>query len=1084
MKKWLLGFACVGLLATAAMDAMGGLIISQYYEGTSNNKWIEIYNPGPGSVDLIGGGYRLGRWDNLSAEAWKTGTAPNGTIILTNVVSLAAGDTYLVKNGSATLPAYATAEQSSGAMTFNENDSVVLYTGATYDFANVVDAFGMGVAFSNAIDRSYVRKNTITAGVNTDFNAADWDEFTLAAVESAAATSNEYLGYHNTGGGGGSTSVYFFASAAAVDENAGTYQVTVYKSVAEGDMAGTVTLSGTAAEGIGADYTIDTTNFTLNGTTTSAVLTVTINDDGDSEAAETIVMDLANVTGAATGSPSTFTLTINASDIASHTIAIVTNTPADGTVTTTPAGTAAEGQTVTITATPVDGYRVASIVVVDGAANPVAVAGNTFVMPTSDATVTVTFEVYDAPSAIIDFEDYSASSYIGHVYSNAATHSAFYMTNVVSSSLANDRTIDAKSARFYNYRSSGSAAIMQQIGAFTSPVSKISFWYADYGTDTAASFKVQVSANGTDWTDVGDAAYDPAGTTMVESVISSLPANTIFLQFTTLGTSAQRVNIDNIGLWYGTATYGVTFDKTEGFTIDQGTLTAIVATAANGTAPYAYSWSSTLGEGYRTSESNVFTILTSATNGNYSATVVATDSDAPAKSVTNTINFSVVPPAAKYPIAISTNPVVGGTVTTIPAGEAEAGQTVAIAATPASGFVVGAITATESGGGTALPIVGNSFVMTNAGVMVSVTFDAFVPKSLIISEVADPSDNANARFVEIYNAGASSIDLAAGTWYLARQANGGATWGNIALTGTVAAGSTYIVAGNASNYLAAYPAAPVPNQASGNIDGNGNDGYFLYSGGKNTNGMLEDAYGVVNQDGSSNAWYYADRRAYRNAGVVQGNPTWTASEWTIPASAAVADMTPGVHPEGAVPLSVSVDKTNGFTVIAGGTDAITATAANGNPPYTYAWITDMAPGGYTNLNNVFTITAAAPTGSFFATVVAMDSLLAAASNTVTFSVVGGGGGDVWTIGDGTSGSDMFYTTSNRTITIIMPTNYGLYAVYGTDSSSAGLNNLGQGGLTPLAPGLDYTWTPASRTVSILSGVTNRRVFRIGATNSP
>ena len=100
---------------------------------------------------------------------------------------------------------------------------------------------------------------------------------------------------------------------------------------------------------------------------------------------------------------------------------------------------------------------------------------------------------------------------------------------------------------------------------------------------------------------------------------------------------------------------------------------------------------------------------------------------------------------------------------------------------------------------------------------------------------------------------------------------------------------------------------------------------------------------------------------------------------------------------------------------------------------------------------------------------------------MSFSVVGGGGG-VWQIGDGTSGGSMFYSTSNQNIVIVLPTNYNLVAVYGTDPSAVGLNNLGQGGLAPLTPGLDYTWTPASRTVSVLSGATNRRVLRIGASS--
>ena len=176
----------------------GGLIISQYYEGASDNKWIELYNASGVAIDLAAGGYRLGSWNNANREAWKTGGTPGNSSALTGTVP--AGGTHLIKNTKAALPSYATANESSAACGFNGDDSVVLYTGATYAFANVVDAFGMTA--NAAQDKSFVRKNTITTGVNTDFNAADWDEFTPDTVDSATTGNNEYLGYHSVSGGG------------------------------------------------------------------------------------------------------------------------------------------------------------------------------------------------------------------------------------------------------------------------------------------------------------------------------------------------------------------------------------------------------------------------------------------------------------------------------------------------------------------------------------------------------------------------------------------------------------------------------------------------------------------------------------------------------------------------------------------------------------------------------------------------------------------------------------------------------------------------------------------------------------------
>lgn len=450
----------------------------------------------------------------------------------------------------------------------------------------------------------------------------------------------------------------------------------------------------------------------------------------------------------------------------------------------------------------------------------------------------------------------------------------------------------------------------------------------------------------------------------------------------TIGTYNNANNQTYIESLRGPAVFGVTFDQTSGFTIEQGTSDVITAAAANGVAPYGYSWTSTLGESYRTADNAQLTILATAPIGDYSAQVIATDSDTPAKSVTNSLNFSVVAPAVKYAIAIT--PATNGTVTTTPATEAEAGQTVAINATPAGGYVVDAYSVV---GADSTPIgSSSSFTMPTQAVTVTVTFKVHAGSALIISEVADPSDNANARFVELYNAGASSINLADGKWYLARQIGGGATIDDIALTGTVAAAGTYVISTTATNFVAAYPAAPAPNQFNGNISGNGDDGYFLYSGGKHTNGVLEDAAGVLNEDGTGKPWEYTDRRAARNAGVTAGNPTWTASEWTIPASAGVADMTPGVHPDGAAVFGVTFNKTDGFAVEQGSSDAIIATAANGTAPYAYTWSSTLGSSYYTTNAGTFTILATAPIGGYTSTVVAADSAAQSATNSLTFSV--------------------------------------------------------------------------------------------------
>ena len=862
---------------------------------------------------------------------------------------------WIVRNGTATSNLSFVVEESDDGSTYGAV--------ATYAYADLPTSAATG-GRTNALSASsrYARFNYVLkpSGCNV-------------GIDGVAISA---------GSGVVTTNVKFTASAAAVDETPGTYAVTVIKTVASGDVSGSVALSGTATEGAGADYTVDTTNFTMNGATTSATFTVTINDDADQETAETVILTLAGVTGGGVASPSVFTLTINANDVASHAIAITP--PTNGTVTTSPTNTAQEGATVTITATPAGGYRVASIAVVDGSATPVTVTGNTFVMPASDVTVTVLFETYAAPDVVIDFEDYTGT-YGSNNYSAGGT--TWALTNAYSGNTVDDARNGTKSGRFENNRGgAGHPAIMMQTAAFAQPITKINFWYANYGVNDGGAFKVQVSSDGSSWTDVGAAEYNPSSKTLVEGVIDVIPANMTYAQIVTTTGSAQRVNIDDVGFYFGAAIFGVTFDKSSGFTVEQGASDAITATAANGTAPYGYSWSSSLGGAYYAASNNVFTILATAPIGDYSAQVIATDATAAA--VTNTINFSVVAPVVKYGIAIVTNAPANGTVTTTPATEAAAGATVTVNATPAGGYALQSIAVVDEAMNP-VTVTGTTFTMPASAVTVTATFAEHTGSSLIISEVADPSDNANARFVELYNAGGSSIDLAAGTWFLCKQVNGGTTWDEVALTGTVAAGSTYVIAFSTTNYTAAYPTAPAPNQANGNVSGNGDDAYFLFSGGRHTNGVMEDALGVLDQDGTGMAWEYLDRRAVRQTAVTAGNPTWTASEWTIPTAAGVADMTPGVHPEGAAVFGVTFNKTSGFTVEQGASDAITATAANGTAPYGYSWSSSLGGAYYAASGNVFTILATAPVGDYSAQVIATDSSAPTQSvtNSLNFSVV-------------------------------------------------------------------------------------------------
>ena len=104
-------------LVTLSSSAYAELFISEYIEGSSNNKAIEIYNPGAAAVDLGAGSYALQYYFNGNGS-------PGLTIVLTG--SVAGGDVHVVAHGSAAAAILAEADQTNGSGWYNGDDAVVL----------------------------------------------------------------------------------------------------------------------------------------------------------------------------------------------------------------------------------------------------------------------------------------------------------------------------------------------------------------------------------------------------------------------------------------------------------------------------------------------------------------------------------------------------------------------------------------------------------------------------------------------------------------------------------------------------------------------------------------------------------------------------------------------------------------------------------------------------------------------------------------------------------------------------------------------------------------------------------------------
>ena len=188
----------VSAVALIALSFAGGanaasteLFFSEYIEGSSNNKALEIHNGTGTPINLATEGYSVQMFFNGSASAGLT-------VNLTG--SVAAGDVYVLAHSSAVAAILAQADQTNGAGWFNGDDAVVLRKGTT-----IIDAIGQigldpgsewGSGLTSTADNTLRRKSSITQGDTNGSDAFDpaveWDGF--------AQDTFDGLGSHTTDG--------------------------------------------------------------------------------------------------------------------------------------------------------------------------------------------------------------------------------------------------------------------------------------------------------------------------------------------------------------------------------------------------------------------------------------------------------------------------------------------------------------------------------------------------------------------------------------------------------------------------------------------------------------------------------------------------------------------------------------------------------------------------------------------------------------------------------------------------------------------------------------------------------------------
>jgi predicted extracellular nuclease/endonuclease I len=257
------GLGCSGEVACGGSG--GGntntttIMITEYVEGSSNNKAVEITNMSSEAIDMAAGNYKLALFGNGDTTEHET-----RKILLTGMLD--AGASYVVYNASAAAEfQFPDAGAESELTFFNGDDAIVL----TQDGV-VIDSFGRvgedpGSAWTDANDANWStanktlrRKSSVTAGdttVDDEFPGAtnQWLAFDVDTADGLGCSGEVACGSGGGGGGGGGggevpTGVDIMISeyvegsgnnkaieitnmsAAAIDMGAGAYKLAMYSN--------------------------------------------------------------------------------------------------------------------------------------------------------------------------------------------------------------------------------------------------------------------------------------------------------------------------------------------------------------------------------------------------------------------------------------------------------------------------------------------------------------------------------------------------------------------------------------------------------------------------------------------------------------------------------------------------------------------------------------------------------------------------------------------------------------------------------------------------------------------------------------
>lgn len=302
MKKLLLIVSIFITTTLMAQQPCSDLLFSEYIEGTSFNKAIEIFNPTTTVIDLSF--YEVNLFSNGSAT-------PTSSFALTGMLN--PNDVFVIANPQADPAILAIADATSGVINFNGDDAFQLYNPFQVYAVDVIGQIGSQpssgswpVDTGTTANHTLVRKDVIQMGDTSWITGATgWDAY--------GVNDFSHLGSHSFISClvSQDPDLYFTLLNYNANENAGTLTFDVGISNSNAASTSVDVSLGTGTATLNQDFSFSPTTITFAPFAVSPqTFTITITDDAITEPTESIKLLLSNATNNATISQDTMHISI------------------------------------------------------------------------------------------------------------------------------------------------------------------------------------------------------------------------------------------------------------------------------------------------------------------------------------------------------------------------------------------------------------------------------------------------------------------------------------------------------------------------------------------------------------------------------------------------------------------------------------------------------------------------------------------------------------------------------------------------------------------------------------------------------